>query len=324
MPILRIVCFLFAIFPLSLHAQNINALQEVTGLDVNPGKLKMFVCTNVPKNNVAKKPLVVVLHGCTQSAVDVARLTGWNKLAAANDFYVLYPQQRFVNNVNNCFNWFNQVDINKGKGECESIYQMILYMQQHYDIDTNRIYITGLSAGAAMGVVMLATHPEKFKAGAVFAGGAYKLATDVFESVAVMAGSHKASTENLKQWVVKQNEGYKGAYPDLIIYHGKNDAIVDYSNAEVLIRQWAAVKNCDTIPDKVDTAFMNVEDLTRKVFYDSVSHPAITFYQVQNMGHRILVKPGESADEGGQTGAFGMDKNFHSTYQTAKDFNLLK
>jgi feruloyl esterase len=315
--------FLLNLFA-SVTAQPADSLVQVNHFGNNPGNLKMFMYANNIKKDPGLKPLVIVMHGCGQSAAEVARLTGWDKLGYLNDFMVVYPQQKFVNNVSTCFNWFRNADINKGEGECESIYQMILYMQQHYAVDSNRIFVTGLSAGAAMAVVMMATHPESIKGGAIFAGGAYKLATNAFASAGVMAGTKKLSKEELVKNVVDQNPSYKGSYPNLIIYQGLNDFVVNHKNAGLLIDQWTGINHIDSIPDKTEKSFMNIADIKRMEYADSLGNIIITFYEIDNLGHRVLVKPGNKKDEGGETGTYGTDRNFHSTYQTAKDFGIIK
>lgn len=160
---------------------------EVDNFGKNPGNLKMFIYNPVTAETT-KRPLVIVLHGCTQNAKEVAELTGWDKLAKNNNFVVLYPQQKFINNPNSCFNWFRENDVEKGKGECESIFEMIEYAKTNYNIEPGKIHITGLSAGASMSMAMLATHPETFKSAAVFSGGGYKIATGFFDALQAMSG----------------------------------------------------------------------------------------------------------------------------------------
>jgi len=151
---------------------------------------------------------------------------------------VVYPQQKIVNNPNLCFNWFLDKDIEKGKGECESIFQMISYAKKNYSIDSNRIFITGLSAGAAMSLVMTATHPELFKCGAVFAGGAYKIASNPKDGFGGMFGKKYIPKEKLVKNVRDQNPDYKGQYPRIIFYKGLNDPIVNAKITKKIINQW--------------------------------------------------------------------------------------
>lgn len=307
-----------------VHAQDSSELRTVAAFSPNPGNLKMLIYEPKVKRGTELKPLVVVLHGCGQTAAEVARLTGWNKLAGINDFIVLYPQQRVWNNMSTCFNWFQDKDIEKGSGECESIYQAIRYMIHTYPIDSNRIYITGLSAGAAMAVVMMATHPEQFKAGAIFAGGAYKIADNAFESVGAMLGTKKMEKDELVRLVKEQNPRYTGAYPSMIIYQGLDDMVVNHKNARLLIAQWTGLNGCDDIPDKTEHPFMGINDIRRMEYTDSTGKAVLIYYEVDNLGHRILVNPGPAPDQGGEAGTYGAARGFHSTWQTAKDFGILK
>ena len=201
---------------------------------------------------------------------------------------------------------------------------MISFAKKHYDIDSSNIYITGLSAGAAMSIVMTATHPELFQCGAIFAGAAYKVATNSMDGVKAILGKKYISKEKLVNYVREQNPNYKGTYPSLIIYQGLNDPIVNYKTASLLINQWTGINNSDTIPDKIERSFSGIEDITRTEYSDSVGRTIIIFYQVNNLGHRLMIKPGDKENEGGKTGMFGVNKGFHSTYETAKDFGIIK
>lgn len=312
----------FILYSNSIYGRQ-KILTEIDNFGNNPGNLKMFIHYNLP-TDTNKVPLVIVLHGCGENATSVSELTGWNKLADLNNFIVLYPQQKLLNNPNLCFNWFNNHDIEKGQGECASIFQMISFARQHYAIDSNRIYITGLSAGAAMSIVMTATHPELFKYGAIFAGGAYKVATNPRDGIKTMLGKKHIPKEKLVNNVREQNPKYKGQYPTLIIYQGLNDPVVNYKSAGFIVNQWTGIHNSDTLPDKIERSFMGIEDISRSEYTDSLGKTIVILYEVNNLGHRLMIKPGEKENEGGQTGIFGVNKGFHSTYQTAKEFGIIK
>src|SRR6478609_7211453 len=80
-----------------------SELTEVENFGTNTGNLKMYKYDPFTQKDNIKRPLVVVLHGCSQTANDASELTGWNKIAKAYKFYVLYPQQKRINNGSNCF-----------------------------------------------------------------------------------------------------------------------------------------------------------------------------------------------------------------------------
>src|SRR5215475_8807235 len=98
-------------------------LQEVTGFGANPGDLRMFAYA--PRNLPSNAPLVVALHGCTQTADEYDHGTGWSSLADGLGFALVYPQQQPTNNLKNCFSWFLPGDITRGHGEALSIRAMV-------------------------------------------------------------------------------------------------------------------------------------------------------------------------------------------------------
>ncbi|MBK9285687.1 MAG: PHB depolymerase family esterase [Sphingobacteriaceae bacterium] len=272
----------------SFYCQSDYPLKEIEEFGENPGNLRMYIYKS--GKDSAKIPLVVMLHGCGENANAVAELSGWNKLAYLNNFLMLYPQQKGANNPNSCFNWFLKKDIEKGSGENESIFEMISYLQKKYNVDTTQIFISGLSAGAAMSIVMSATHPQLFKSAAVFAGGAYKSATNAFQAVKVMRGNVNYSDTALVRFVKEQNPNYTGAYPKLIIYHGINDGVVDYRNSKYLVSQWAGLHQIDTIADKETKAYAGIKDITKWEYNNALGENKINLYLINNLGHRLMVK----------------------------------
>ncbi len=164
-----------------------SRLVETASFGANPGDLRMF--SFVPAGLSQQLPLVVVLHGCTQTAAGYEVGAGWCRLAQRYGFALLMPEQKRSNNPNNCFNWFLPEDITRGSGEPASIRQMIEQTERDHKIDRARIFVTGLSAGGAMTAVMLATYPEIFAAGAIIAGLPYGIAHNVREALSGMRQS---------------------------------------------------------------------------------------------------------------------------------------
>ena len=300
-----------------------TGLDEIKFEGTNPGKLKMFFHLS-EKFTVKKIPLVVVLHGCTQTSATVADESGWNVLADKYEFNVLYPQQNYMNNSGACFNWYYKADVEKDKGEALSIRQMIAHAVSQFNIDTTQIFIYGLSAGAAMSMAMLADYPQLFKAGASLAGGPYMAATNPLQTMPMM---YNAIVKTEKEWgdlVRAQNPDYKGAYPPLIILYGRTDIVVNYKNSIELVKQWANICNMNAEhADEIVNDFENSEGLTRSAWKEN-DIEKIVVYDFENLGHALPVDPGTAEKQGGQTGLFSVDKNFFSTYWIAKDFGLIK
>lgn len=289
----------------------------------NKGHLKMFV--HLPANFDKTKPLpmVVVLHGCLQCANSVSKQTGWSKLGDENNFYVLYPQQRGVNNPMRCFKFYKRKHTNKNRGENYSIEQMIEYMKTNYSINAKQVYITGLSAGAAMSVTMMADYPETFNSGAIFAGGAYKMGNGYIAAMMGMVGWRIKKAEKWGSIVRKQNPDYKGEYPNIIIYQGNSDWIVNKRNGVELMKQWTNVKHISTTPSETITNFVNVGDIERNAYRDANNKEAVVFYKINKLSHALLIDPGTCAMQGGKKGFFSRDINYYSMLWTAYDFGLI-
>lgn len=289
----------------------------------NPGHLKMYVHTPLNLDKQKPAPLVVVLHGCLQCATKIQEQTGWSKLADDNGFFVLYPQQRVVNNPERCFRWYNRKHTNKNRGENQSIKQMIDYVKSIYNIDSSRVFITGLSAGGAMSVVMMADYPQLFNTGAIFAGGAYKSGNGMVAGMMALVGWRIKSPENWGNIVRKQNPDYKGEYPRLIIYQGNNDWVVNKRNGVELMKQWTNLHRIGIQPSETIDAFLNEKDIQRNAYHNAIQKEVVVFYKVNKLGHALLVDPGKCKFQGGSKGFFSRDKNYFSTLWTAYDFELI-
>ncbi len=297
---------------------------EVSDFGTNPGNLKMYVYKPASLKDSAKVPVVVVLHGCLQNAETVAEISGWNKLADLNGFIVLYPQQKYTNNTTGCFDWFKKKDVSKDRGEVYSIKQMIDYMPAKFNTDSKRVYVTGLSAGAAMAVALMAAYPETVKVGAIFAGGPYKVAKNAFEAMFVLWLPPNKSPKRWAKRVIKQNPDYKSEYPKLIVVHGRLDFVVNIRNSWELIQQWSYLHHTDPKPDKIENGFAKAKDVDRLSYWNKGGEEVIVFYKILGMGHALAVNPGSAPDQGGQDKMFSSDKNFHSTYWVAKDFGIVR
>ena len=110
-----------------------DKLTEVSDFGSNPGNLRML--TYVPPQLPNSAPLVVVLHGCLQTARAYDEGSGWSMLARRHGFVLVYAEQSRANNPNGCFNWFQPHDARRGSGEALSIRQMVTRMRRMHSID---------------------------------------------------------------------------------------------------------------------------------------------------------------------------------------------
>jgi poly(hydroxyalkanoate) depolymerase family esterase len=310
------------IFILCIINAEAKELVRVKKFGRNPGNLKMYIHVPPSFSDSAKvHPVVVVLHGCMELAGRVSLETGWNKLADIYGFYVVYPQQRIANNPQHCFNWFRKRNNTKNKGETASIKSMIDYMLKKYPADTNNIFIYGVSAGGAMTSIMMACYPDLFNTGCVVAGGPYMHGVGMKDAAAAIKNR---TPEDWADIVKKQNPGYTGEYPRLIIIHGDEDKIVNIKNAYKLVYQWTSLHKTDTIPDIIDDSFPKYDHMERLVYTNEKGDAVVKFYRFFKIGHQLPVCPGDKNNEGGQIDLFTVKFDFHTTYQVAKDFGLIK
>ena len=197
----------------------IPRLQEVFSFGSNPGNLRMF--TYRPPTLAEKPALVVVLHGCTQTAAGYDLGAGWSTLADRYGFALLFPEQQRFNNPNGCFNWFLPEDSQRDRGEPLSIRQMIEKSIVDHGIDRRRIFVTGLSAGGAMTSIMLACYPDVFAGGAIVAGLPYGAAANVQQAFASM---FQSPSRPAREWgdLVRKASSHRGR-GRVSVWHGNAD-----------------------------------------------------------------------------------------------------
>ena len=231
--------------PQARRATAPSRLREVAGFGSNPGSLRMF--EYVPAKLGPSPALVVVLHGCTQTAAGYDHGAGWSTLADQQGFVLVYPEQQRGNNANTCFNWFEPGDVRRDAGEALSIRQMVERAVAAHGIDRSRIFVTGLSAGGAMTGVMLATYPELFAGGAIVAGLPYGAAASVPEAFESM---FQGRSRPARDWgdLVRAASPHRGPWPRVSVWHGDADATVKPTNATEIMKQWGDVHGVAGLP----------------------------------------------------------------------------
>lgn len=184
-------------------------------------------------------PLLVMLHGCTQTAADIATGSRMNEVAEDLGFLVLYPEQPDRYQIQRCWRWYDPEHRDRDSGEPAAIAAMTRQVAELYGADPYRVYVAGISAGALMALSAALAYPDLYAAVGVHSGGAYGVANDVGGALALMRnGAPGAVAAADAAW---RAMGEHARLLPLIVLHGEADAVVQPRNADDLLAQWNAL-----------------------------------------------------------------------------------
>ncbi len=237
---------------------------------------KLYVPARHPAGG--RRPLVVMLHGGTQGPDDFAAGTRMNDLAEEYGFLVAYPSQCQSANPSLCWNWFKPEDQARGAGEPSIIAGITSEIVAEHDVDPQRVFVAGLSAGGAMAGVMAATYPEIYAAIGVHSGLPYRSATDVASAFAAMRGdpvlpNHERKTRSASDHALR---------PRTIVFHGDADHIVHPSNAAKIVEGQA--RGGDSV-ERVSAQSSASRTYTRAVTRDKTGKAVVEQWLIHGSGH---------------------------------------
>jgi poly(hydroxyalkanoate) depolymerase family esterase len=225
-----------------------------------------------------RRPLLVMLHGGTQGPDDFAAGTRMNALAEEHGFLVAYPSQCKSANPSLCWNWFKPEDQMRGGGEPSIIAGITSEIVAEHDIDPQRVFVAGLSAGGAMAGVMAATYPEVYAAVGVHSGLPYRSATDVASAFAAMRGDLGLPGGQRKAGPASDHALHVRA----IIFHGDADHIVHPSNAAKIIEGHAT--SGDSV-ERVKARSSASRTYTREITRDPTGTAVVEHWLIHGSGH---------------------------------------
>ncbi|SFV37090.1 extracellular catalytic domain type 1 short-chain-length polyhydroxyalkanoate depolymerase [Hyphomicrobium facile] len=218
------------------------------------------------------RPLIVMLHGCTQSADDFAAGTRMNFVAEEHGCFVVYPEQPQAANASKCWNWFRPGDQARGKGEPSLIAGITRQVVEEHDIDQARIYVAGLSAGGAAAAIMGEAYPELYAAVGVHSGLACGSAEDVASAFNAMRGLGK-----------DVGSGASGAIKPTIVFHGDRDATVHPSNGAKVIARVAGNTNFQVRTERKTTS--QGYSVSHSVHRDAFGLNILELWELHGGGH---------------------------------------
>jgi poly(hydroxyalkanoate) depolymerase family esterase len=242
---------------------------------------KLYIPSGAEGGNL---PLVVMLHGCTQGADDLAAGTRMNELAEGGPFFVVYPEQSTGANGQRCWNWFKADEQRRDWGEPSIIAGITRQVAATQPVDTRRIYVAGMSAGAAMAVILGATYPDLYAAVGVHSGLAYGAAHDMPSAFAAMKGGAQDPARG------KTREAQGAGAVDLtrsvptIVFHGDRDGTVHPRNGEQVLHQWAGEAGAGRATVRRGQV-PGGRAYTRSVYHDAGGQAVAERWVVHGAGH---------------------------------------
>jgi len=302
--------------PVAAEEEASIRLTEVRGFGSNPGNLRMFAY--VPSGLPPGAPLVVALHGCTQTAAGYDHGCGWSEMADRLGFALLLPEQERRNNAYRCFNWFSPRDTRRNAGEAFSIRQMVAWMLEKHGLDAGRVFISGLSAGGGMTSVMLATYPEVFAAGAILAGLPYGAADNASEALEVM---RQAPQRSARDWgeAVRAASAHAGPWPRVSVWQGEADSTVQPGNAEAVLQQWLDLHGLALeAPDQVERS----DGLVLRRWLGEDGRVLVESHSIAGMEHGVPLHAGSGAGQIGVAGPHLLDVGISSTHGILRFWGL--
>ena len=195
------------------------------------GSRPYFVYTPANYHPGTPVPLLVMLHGCTQTAADFAAGTQMDLLADAHQFLVVYPQQTPQNNPASCWNWPLPTNQARGSGEPALLVGIVQTVEQNrsqWSIDRSRVFVAGASAGAVMAVILGATYPDLFAAIGVVAGGEFPAGASRPGGLDPLVAGKMAY----------QAMGSYARVVPAIVFQGSADPVVAPKNGDLVVQQW--------------------------------------------------------------------------------------
>lgn len=216
-------------------------------------------------------PLVVMLHGCTQSPDDFAAGTRMNELAEEQTFLVAYPAQTQSANVSKCWNWFNAADQQRDRGEPLLIAGITRQIMHDFSVEPGRVYVAGLSAGGAAAAIMGSAYPDVYAAVGVHPGLACGAARDMPSAFAAM-----------RQGGAPHPRGAEQPVPT-IVFHGDRDTTVNPVNGDQVIAQSKAGSDLRSTVSRGQAP--GGISYTRTVASDDSGHPMLEHWVLHGAGH---------------------------------------
>lgn len=235
----------------------------------------------IPTERSGPRPLVIMLHGCTQSPDDFAAGTRMNALAEEDGIYVAYPRQTRGANMQGCWNWFEAGDQGRERGEVGIIAGITRAIMAEHPIDPDRVYVAGLSAGGAAAANVASAYSDLFAAVGIHSGLAAGCARDLSSALMAMRNGAPGNSEPSAGTGFGAGGAGGGLRVPTIVFHGENDMTVVQRNAEEILAQ-AGVSGLSA---NRESGQAHGHAYTRTRYSDDAGRPRVESWLVKGAGH---------------------------------------
>jgi len=278
----------------------------------------------------SRVPLVVLLHGCGQSATEFADAIRFNELADRHGFVAVYPQQNAWSHRQRCWRWYESAHQGRGAGEPAIIAEItatVLAEATRWRIDPGRVYVAGLSAGGGMALILAATYPDVYAAVGVHSAPAYRSAVNGRGALTAMAGRATLPPPRLHA------DGGQGM-PPAIVFQGAADTTVRPSNGRAIAEQWLAYREAYAAVagagagDRITRTRNRVRRAAGRScavasWYTARGRKMLEYWQVDGLGHAWSggTAGGSFSDPHGPAASAAMWRFFAARQQAAQRTN---
>ncbi len=262
----------------SVQAPAGHAEQWLDGTFTHRGRTLAYKLYLPPEiSRAAPRPMVVMLHGCTQDAEDFAAGTRMNAQARALGVVALYPEQNQRGNPQKCWNWFSPQSQQRGRGEPAILAALTLSIAASHPVDRSRVYVAGLSAGGAMADILGSSYPEVFAAIGVHSGLPKGCATDVVSALTAMRVGCQAP---------RAAASASGTVPPTIVFHGDADSTVHISNGTAIVDAALKARGAQhTEAQATEGQSPQGQQFSQTVYRDSAGQTTVEYWQLHGAGH---------------------------------------
>jgi poly(hydroxyalkanoate) depolymerase family esterase len=271
----------------------------------------------------ASIPLVVMLHGCTQSPDDFAAGTAMNELASEQGFAVLYPAQSQDANAARCWNWYEPGHQQRGSGEPAVLASLTQSVITQHGLDARRVYVAGLSAGGAMAAILGEAYPDLYAAVGIHSGLASGAANDLMSALSAMKhGRSAAASEATNEKATVLTAHAPGASHPLptIVFHGDSDAVVHPDNGMQAIEAAIVAGEPDIMGSAAPMAVVEQGVSPKGRGYTRTTHPHAETH-LNQAEHWLLHGGGHAWSGGSALGSFTDPDGPDATREMWRFFN---